>query len=534
MVTTLFRFQTLTLVLNLVLLGGAACWAQPPAEGPANKIYTHNKSFCLPIALDVRQRSMLQEVQLYVKNGPNEPWICKETAPPTRNEFNYSVSHDGEYWFTIAMVKKNSKLTPAEINRMTPGLVVVVDTQPPDISARMLPPSPRGVLIECTVQDANPDPARLKLEYQGADKMWQTLAPLPEEPTLFRLPGPGVQEMLVRATATDRAGNTATRVIPLATPSTGSAAMPGLESNVTPTSTVTSAPGASSTTTMPNPAVPAASSSPVPSSPAPVPGAMVPPVVGGTQGPVLSPSSMNAPPSALESRYERPSPAVPDRAAMNPGRQLVNETHVSLEYQIEKQGPSGISKVEVWMTRDEGMTWQRLCEDTNRHSPVEFDLPGEGVFGISLVITNGTGFGGTPPTRGDVPDYWVEVDTTRPVAQLSSVRPGTGPDAGTLLISWHASDKNLGDSPIDLYYANHQEGPWQPIARGAKNEGSFRWMLPREAGQEFYIRMEVTDRAGNVARCETPQPLFVDMTRPKARVVGIKASASRSAMSSGN
>jgi hypothetical protein len=216
-------------------------------------------------------------------------------------------------------------------------------------------------------------------------------------------------------------------------------------------------------------------------------------------------------------------------SSTTPGRQLVNDTHVNLEYQIEKQGPSGVSKVEVWMTRDEGMNWQRLCEDSNRRNPIEFDLPGEGVYGICLVMTNGTGFGGTPPAKGDVPDYWVEVDTTKPVAQLSSVRPGMGEDAGTLLISWHATDKNLGDIPIDLYYANHQDGPWLPIARGARNDGAFRWMLPREAGQEIFIRMDVTDRAGNLVRCETPQAIFVDMTRPKARVVGIKAGAVRPA-----
>jgi hypothetical protein len=58
-------------------------------------------------------------------------------------------------------------------------------------------------------------------------------------------------------------------------------------------------------------------------------------------------------------------------------------------------------------------SWQRLGEDANRKSPVEIDLPGEGLFGVSLVVTNGRGFGGTPPSPGDSPDWWIEVDVTK-------------------------------------------------------------------------------------------------------------------------
>src|SRR5207237_8294242 len=74
-------------------------------------------------------------------------------------------------------------------------------------------------------------------------------------------------------------------------------------------------------------------------------------------------------------------PAVTDPAPRSPlpaRRQLLNTTHVTLEYQIEQQGPSGISKIEVWMTRDQGQSWERLAEEPDRHSPVGVELPGEG------------------------------------------------------------------------------------------------------------------------------------------------------------
>ena len=130
------------------------------------------------------------------------------------------------------------------------------------------------------------------------------------------------------------------------------------------------------------------------------------------------------------------------------------------------------------------------------------DLPGDGVYGISLVATNGHGNGGTAPAKGDVPNWWVEVDTTKPAAQLLAVRAGTGDDGNMILINWTAGDKNLKPEPVDLYYSSQKDGAWQPIAKGITNTGTYRWAMPQGIGQEIYVRMEVSDRAGNVARCD--------------------------------
>src|SRR5207249_5102091 len=155
--------------------------------------------------------------------------------------------------------------------------------------------------------------------------------------------------------------------------------------------------------------------------------AVVPsPFPSAPENPVtVAPGAPTMPSTPLISR-------TPETPAIN--KQILNNTHVLLDYQIEQMGASGVGKVEIWITMDQGRTWQKHCEDVDHKSPAEVDLPGEGLYGLSLVVTNGRGFGGTPPSAGDTPDWWIEVDLTRPLAELNHVRPGSADEAGALHI----------------------------------------------------------------------------------------------------
>jgi hypothetical protein len=202
---------------------------------------------------------------------------------------------------------------------------------------------------------------------------------------------------------------------------------------------------------------------------------------------------------------------------------LLNTTRASINYRIDHVGPSGVGKVEVWVTADKGQNWKCLGEDLDKQSPAEVTLPGDGVYGVKLVVTNGNGFGGKAPVAGEAPTSWVEVDTAAPKLELGAMDATSAP--GNITVRWSASDKNLGNEPVELYYATRREGPWLPIARGVKNEGTYRWAFPRDATPQFFVRVDVTDTAGNVARAETPTPIVLDVTEPNATVVNISGGA---------
>ncbi len=153
-------------------------------------------------------------------------------------------------------------------------------------------------------------------------------------------------------------------------------------------------------------------------------------------------------------------------------------------------------------------------------------MPGDGIYGLTLVVSNGLGFGGQPPAPGDTPDWWIEVDTTLPVAQITSVRLSTD-DGPAVHIGWTSMDKNLGSSPVDLSYAVSRHGPWVAIAKGLKGDGQFRWVPPLDIGAQGFFRLTVRDLAGNTTITETTQPVALDdLSRPRAFIAGISTDAS--------
>jgi hypothetical protein len=217
-------------------------------------------------------------------------------------------------------------------------------------------------------------------------------------------------------------------------------------------------------------------------------------------------------------------PAEPGRREPAPaaaaGMKVVNTTEFNLNYSLEDVGPSGVSSVELYYTRD-GRSWQRLGEDPDKQSPFPVKLPGEGVYGLTMVVKSGVGYGDRPPQPGDAPQMWIEVDLTKPVVQIQRVEPGRGADSGKLFITWSATDKNLGPTPVSIYYAEQAEGPWKEIVTNLDNTGRYVWQIPTATPYRFLVRVEAADRGGNVGRNELAQPVVVDLSVPKGRLIGV-------------
>jgi hypothetical protein len=199
---------------------------------------------------------------------------------------------------------------------------------------------------------------------------------------------------------------------------------------------------------------------------------------------------------------------------------LVNSTHFDLNYKLKDVGKSGISAVDLWWTQD-GRNWQKQPnpKPVNRESaeagayPVE--VQAEGVYGFSLIAKSGVGLHDEPPRLGSPPQVWVEVDLTKPQVKLLDVGVGRGAESGNLAISWRASDKNLGKTPITLSYSERPDGDWKTIQANLENNGRYVWRMPAELPFEFLVKVEAADLAGNVGVAQTETTVKVDLAVPK-------------------
>src|SRR5260370_25291931 len=192
-----------------LLVGTFGIVGTAPAQAPAiPKKYHNDLRFNLPFQLGDADRASLREVHLYVKHG-GDNWVCVEKALPTKKAFSFKAPEDGEYAFSIATVDQAGKATPADVSREAPCLIVVVDTQSPRIDLSLLPGAGVGAVVRCDVRDANPDPTKLKIEYQSNDQSWHTLTPVSTAADLFPIPDEKSWTGLIRAETRDKANNAA-------------------------------------------------------------------------------------------------------------------------------------------------------------------------------------------------------------------------------------------------------------------------------------------------------------------------------------
>jgi hypothetical protein len=201
---------------------------------------------------------------------------------------------------------------------------------------------------------------------------------------------------------------------------------------------------------------------------------------------------------------------------------VANSTRITLDYRVDRVGPSGVGAVDLYLTEDEGRTWRRYKEEQDAQPPMVVDLPGEGVFGLKLVVTSKAGLCRRPPQDGDLPEMRVEVDMTPPVVKLFRPEPHNQ-RRDAIVLTWQASDeRNLATSPITLQWAERPDGPWQTIASDLTNSGRYIWTVGRIPAR-VYLRVVARDMAGNIGFDETAEPVTVDLTEPEATIIRISS-----------
>lgn len=520
--------------MNRVLAGCLAfgMFSVVAAQSSApEKIYSRQKAFRIPFQIpgpnDERQ---LQEVQLYVARDGTR-WEKYTTAtpdtPPDKRHFTFRAEQDGEYWFAVRTLDRRGALNPPSDADLQAGLRVVVDSEIPRVRLRPMSRSGRDVGVEWELQDRNLDLNTLRVEYriEGQDTWRAAPGVAPKVVGYVTWVPETTGKIFLRAQVQDRAQNLGIYAAEIEADAVAARSLPSFSDR--PSDATARPPFAEET-----PRAFVETRDPISHG--------TPPNGMGARdrdpasagGPALA---QNTAPTAFReptpTREPAPvvDPAIPanfgPRAAPTPAgmlpanRQILRDTTLSLNYELEGVGSSGVGGVELFITTDMGRTWQLYGPDSDAQPPFVVELAKEGVYGMTLVARSGVGLGDLAPQPGDTPQMWVEVDRSPPQARLLSVEPGRSNEAGTLVVNWQAADSNLTDRPVSLYYAD-ATGEWRTVVAGIENTGRYVWALPASTPPRFRVRMEVVDYAGNRQVVESAE-IAVDTSRPKARMIGI-------------
>jgi hypothetical protein len=195
-----------------------------------------------------------------------------------------------------------------------------------------------------------------------------------------------------------------------------------------------------------------------------------------------------------------------------------NKNRIRVNFDCTDVGPSG-AKVTLFSTRD-GVHWDIQGYDDTNSGYISFEAKEDGRYGFYVhAISRATC--NKPPNPGDGPQWWAVIDTTPPDVKLYEPSLGRGAQAGNVVLSWSASDKNLADKPISLDFSESLDGPWTPIAHNIANSGKLVWQYPKNVPVRVYFRISAIDRANNQAICHTVTPFVIDPAEPKAVITGI-------------
>jgi hypothetical protein len=252
-------------------------------------------------------------------------------------------------------------------------------------------------------------------------------------------------------------------------------------------------------------------------------GTTVPPSAGGAAVDALAlPGGAGMTGMSADRGLAMPGPQQPLEYRGKP-LQLVRSRRFSWDYDYEADAADiGEVRVELWSTRDGGITWQRTAVDDDTTSPISVSLPAAGLYGFRLEVVSNQPNAAGGPTSGDAPDSWVGVDDETPELELIEVARAKPGEPMGVVIRWTARDQMLVPRSTRLSYSPNSSGPWATIAESLESQGEHRWQPPRGVPAKVYIRAEAADAAGNIGETVTPQAVAVAVPRVTGKLGGVR------------
>ena len=558
--------------------------SEPAVARLPELIRTKHLVFSIPFRLPAKPSpdSAPQRVTLSVSKDQGGTWEQASEASPSAGSFTYRATADGEYWFRLRSVDAKGRTRGGE----GPDMRVLVDAAGPQVAARVWKGADGEIVCRYAAIDDSVRLDSLTFEYRGKDDAgWKKIAAvgiLARESPAHMVgeeiwwAGEKVETMIVRIAISDSAGNKTTRdfsleptdpgidqaalskelgAMPLPTqeipmhsqgpsmlasaPASGSLArqtpaagvMPshwtaetatawppealGGNSTITPQSVLIKRVGSGDLSGL-GPQI-AAQDAQRPES-LPANGLQLPTGVA-TQNPEAGTATPPAFASGIGARSGRQSLEYRGKSL-----QLIRSRRFAWDYEFQSDRPdTDPIRVELWSTRDGGVTWQCSAIDDDDKSPINISLPAGGLYGFRLEVVPNIADPEGGPRSGDMPDSWVGIDDEPPQVELIEVtRTKTG-EPGGILLRYTSHDQLLVPRSGRLLYSPNMDGPWATIAESVETQGEYRWQPARSVPARVFVRVEATDAAGNVGSATSGEKVSLSTSRVIGKLGGVRS-----------
>ena len=533
------------------------------ADGPVDQarlpelVRTKHRTFSIPFRLPAAQDADAapQRVVMSVSKDLGITWEAAGEVPPSAGTFTYQAGTDGEYWFRLRAIDRKGRARGGE----GPDMRVVVDAAGPRLAARVWKGADGEILCRYAAIDDSIRMESLKVEYRTTDAQgWKTIAAqgvLSRESPAHLVgeeiwwAGEKVEALTARITVSDSAGNQTVRQF----------TMEPTDPNVDQTALAREL-GAPSLPTQSSAemvvARPVTQASPAGNGPHGASGWKAETAAAWSAEqprlPAAHAGRSDEPPSVLISRTADPAANAADptsgrsllasTAAVAPAQtlnqlpgspqsleyrgkplQLSKSRRFAWDYELPVERPNAPRlRVELWSSRDGGLSWQKAAVDDDDASPINVVLPAAGLYGFRLEIVPDTPDASTGPRPGDAAESWIGIDEDPPHVELLGASRVSETDRSGVVIRYTSRDQLPAPKTARLLFSPNAEGPWATIATAIDNQGEYRWQPDRATPARVYLRIEVADAAGNIGAVTSPEPVTVSTSRVVGRLGGVR------------
>src|SRR5262245_28989481 len=174
---------------------------------------------------------------------------------------------------------------------------------------------------------------------------------------------------------------------------------------------------------------------------------------------------------------------------------FVNQTRFNIPINIQKERAQEIKALKLYLSTDEGKTWNQVGLATPQQSEFPITAQVQGMHWYSVVIVDQQNREEPPVAElsRQPPGQKVLVDTFKPDVRFTTERQGE-----SVVVRWNIREEYPDLKTFQLEYRSGESGEWQPVQATPRLTGE---ATIRAAG-EVTVRLHLADLASNVGQKE--------------------------------